>query len=77
MQQVERALRHVNHLLYRPDEFVVRFQVRNLLRKVIHDGLLDAMIEELGVRRCVEVALVVQGVIEDLDIATGRWLPIY
>lgn len=40
------------------------------------DGALDAVGEILGLACCIEVAIQVGGVVGDVDIAIGRWLPL-
>lgn len=74
-QQVGRPLRHVDDLAKTTPEAVMRDKEARFLWQVELDGLLDAGIKELRMRRGIEVAVYVRGLVEHPDIAAIRWLP--
>jgi len=76
VQQMDRPVRHVHQLLDRRGEPVERLQVGDLVREVPLDRLRHAPVQELGVRRRVEVAVVVRGVVQDLDVVVRRGAPV-
>src|SRR5215470_385849 len=75
-QIVERPVGHIDNRLNESAEAVKVFQESRLFWQVAFDRLPDAGIKKLGVRRRIEEAVEVRGVVEDADIVRVDRLPL-
>ena len=74
-QVLSEPVRHFDRIHDAADGFVVTAQVVDLARQIVLDRAPDARIQELRLRRAVEITVQIGGLVEDLDIALGRRSP--
>src|SRR5207249_4989686 len=69
-------VRHLDGVHNAADGFVVAAQVVDFARQILFDGAADALIQELGLLRAVEVAVQIGGRVQHLDVALRRRPPL-
>jgi hypothetical protein len=67
-EQLDLGLRHIEERVHPGNEGVMGTQKRDLFDEIVLHCLLDALIEELGVARGVEVPIELRGVVQDFVI---------
>jgi hypothetical protein len=67
-EQVKRPLRHVDDLLDFLAKGIIAPQKACLVREVLFNRLLNAIVKKLRVRRRVEVPVEISGVIQNADV---------
>lgn len=77
IEQRDLPVGHVNDVLDRVPESIIRLEIRNFTRQIAFYGLLDTVVKKLPVSCGVKIAAVVCGVVLDPDIAGARRLPVY
>ena len=76
VQQIDHAVGHVDSSQDSSREMIVRLQICDLVWQIPFNGLFHAFIQELGMNRGVEVAIVVCRFVQDFDVAIRRRLPV-
>lgn len=75
LQKFDPVGRHIDDFLDFLGEAIKRFEKGHFRRKVFHDRLFDAGVEEFRMRGCIEIAIKCSSVVQHLDIALCRPLP--
>lgn len=76
-QQIGRAVRHIYDVCHFAPENVVGPEEGGLSRQIDLNGPLDTLVEKLRMRRCVEEAIEVRRLIQNLDVTAlvgSHWI---